>query len=429
MLSLYFNCRISNKSLIANGVSAGFFYPVIYPKIAPAIEYSQVQVLIKVIKSYSNLEFDAAIFNISLDDGDESIFLEISAVIDTYIRAKNINVSFLRPSTVDEWRHDLVRVSKLIKEQTPVLVVMNHDHLFVDYNAQAFGKIVTSVFSNLNENFGKALVYSHAPESIAELSSGYFNCSQYGIPFKQKDARYLSSILVMTLETLIAYLQRMKEPSNYIGRLIDWPGVTYDRFTLKVFNFPREFFKHFDGYGHFTGLRNIEDLRNGLTKVEFPCASRGVSVLVNFYYGLWVNCFLIYIRDILSNERSFLKGNKKIYISAIERSLNLFKKGYIELDFQSGLLPENTMKELEDALRSHIYYHANDLHILLNNEILLMYPNKFSHVLNKFKYKIKNLIPLCLKNQYQLFFRLREADNKLLISRHNKSEYLSNKSI
>jgi hypothetical protein len=45
----------------------------------------------------------------------------------------------------------------------------------------------------------------------------------------------------MTIETLDSYISCINKSNDYIGRLIDWPGVTYKPFTLKVFNFPREF--------------------------------------------------------------------------------------------------------------------------------------------------------------------------------------------
>jgi len=412
MISLYFNCRITNKGLIANSVAAGFFYPIVYPKTAQAIEYTQAQVLIKVIKSYSSIEFDTAIFNVSLDPEDHLMADDVKSAIDSNINAKQIIVRFTRPSTLEAWRGDLAEASKLIKANNPVMVVMNHDHLFVDYTPRIFNQTVDAIFPVTSENFGKALVYSHTPESIAELADDRFILSSDDIPFRQKDAKFLSSILVMTIETLESYVARINQSKDYIGRLIDWPGVTYDSFTLKVFNFPREFFKHFDGYGHITGLRNIGDLRNASGNIEFPNPSLGVAVLVDFYYHLWINCFAIYIRDRLNVGRGFWKSEKEIYVSAIENSLDLFKKGYINPDSQNAILPGALVKQVEDALRSHVYYHANELHEMLANEITLMHTSKSTKVYKILTNKIKHLIPFKFINQYKLLYKLERGRNK-----------------
>lgn len=412
MISLYFNCRVTGKNLISNGVGSGFFYPIIYPKNSRDLSFTQTEILLEVIKSYSSIEFDIAVFNISIDAQDDGISMSITEVIEEYIRANKIIVSFVRPSSLKEWQCDLVRVSELIGPNSPVLVVMNHDHIFVDYTPMVLGQIIEKIFPESNDNFGKALVYSHAPESIAELINNRYCLSRNGIPYKQKDSKHLSSILVMTLETLNSYISCINKSNDYIGRLIDWPGVTYKSFTLKVFNFPREFFRHFDGYGHITGLRSLEDSRRSMNAVQFPDVMLGIPTLAEFYYARWINCFMIYIRDELAVNRGLCSIEKDIFVCAIENSLNLFQRGYIDADCESGILPVVLRNQLDNAVRSQIYYHANELHVMLANEIALMHTSKSRKVYKILINQIKNLMPFEFIDQYKSLFQLKRERNK-----------------
>lgn len=411
MISLYFNCRVTGRNLISNGVGSGFFYPIIYPKNSQDLNLTQVEVLLNVIKSYSSINFDIAVFNISIDSQDIESIANISKAIEEHIKANKIVASFARPSSLKEWQCDLARVSKLIGANSPVLIVMNHDHAFVDYTPLIFNQIIENIFPESSDNFGKALLYSHAPESIAELINGRYCLTSDGIPYKQKVSKDLSSILVMTMETLDSYILSIDDSSDYIGRLIDWPGVTYQSFTLKVFNFPREFFRHFDGYGHVTGLRGLKDSRQDLAEVQFLDLIFDVSALVDFYYTNWINCFMLYIRDELSINRNFYKTEKDVFISSIENSLILFQRGYIEADCDSGILPAAIKDTLKNALRSQIYYQANELYLVLSNEITLMRPRGLKNFIKiKIKY-IRNLLPFYLINQIKLLHKLKRKRN------------------
>ena len=137
-----------------------------------------------------------------------------------------------------------------------------------------------------------------------------------------------------------------------------------------------------------------------------------MSYHIDFYYRLWINCFAIYIRDRLNIGRGFWRSEKEIYVSAIENSLELFKKGYINPDFKNGILPMAIVKQVEDALRGHIYYHANELHAMLANEIILMRTSKSSKVYKSLINKIKYLIPFKFINQYKLLYQLNRERNK-----------------
>jgi len=388
MLSLYFNSRITEQSLIPDRIDSGWFYPVTYPQRVGTGSLSQYAVLLKTIESYAVFKFDTVIFNITIDFIDSQIEEELKKLITDNYSANKIIIRFTRPSTLDEWKKDVAEVSSLIEKNSPVLVVMNHDHPFIDYTPDVFNAVVEKVFPKSGNNFGKALYYSHAPEVISSVINGrsrtkYMRQSG-GIYARDITDRWVVSIWVMTIETLGHILSReMCSGSSYMGR-IDWAGVEYDQLTLTTYVFPREFFKHFDGYGHITGMRLISDISTAKSTVlQFP-GDDDTNGIVDFYYQRWIDCFLLAVRDALRKETPSFASTNNIFKKAIEESLELFRIGYLEADVVAGLIHERRISALEGALRSHIYYFGNLLFESIKTDILLIDGDGF--------YKFKNLI-------------------------------------
>ena len=74
MISLYFNCFLTENTTdqLSDG-DRGFFYPVTYPRPLNVESISQIDILIKVIKSYSTIEFDVVVFNLDIPFATEEI--------------------------------------------------------------------------------------------------------------------------------------------------------------------------------------------------------------------------------------------------------------------------------------------------------------------------------------------------------------------
>jgi hypothetical protein len=121
---------------------------------------------------------------------------------------------------------------------------------------------------------------------------------------------------------------------------------------------------------------------------------------------------MIYIRDEMAVNRGLCNSEKDIFVCAIENSLNLFQRGYIDADCESGILPAVLRNQLDNAVRSQIYYHANELHVMLANEIALMRLSKTRQVYRILINQIKNLIPFKFINQYKSLFQLKRERNK-----------------
>jgi hypothetical protein len=368
-LSLYFNCKLTNKRLIPNSLTSEYFYPVIYPRNPLVNNVTQYEVLIETIKSYSAFDFKYAIFNIEIDGVDDLQKTEISEIISRIFKYDNFNINFVRPSNLASWRSDIKSAIALIGLNSPVLVVMNHDHPYVDYAPSVFVRVIDQIFSG--DNFCKAFYYSHAPEVISlamnGLKSGRFNLSNTGICESILINNWLDSYCVMTLGTLDHIFSKLKYSGDYIGRF-DWPGASYDNLKLRTYVFPREFFKHYDGYGHVSGLRLFSDVN--LPQGRNLTNSQNNSALIN--YQRWLDAFILLIRDSLRN-RIFLR--KKIFVDEIERSLLLFDLGYFKQDLIDGLLDEGAYQQAVIELRNAVYFNANSLFFLIKDDIFLTNSN------------------------------------------------------
>jgi hypothetical protein len=388
MLSLYFNCRLTEQRLTIDRPDSGYFYPVTYPQRIGAEIFNQYAVLLKTIETYAVFKFDTVIFNLAIDIIDDKIEEELKKLITDNYSASKIIIKMTRPSTVKDWINDTADASAQIKKNCPVLVVMNHDHPFIDYTPHAFNAFVEKVFPEMENNLGKALYYSHAPEVISWAVNGRARTKfikQHGSIYKSEVIdHWIDTICVMTMETLAHVWSKAKFSGPYIGR-VDWVGVEYSKLALTTYVFPREFFKHFDGYGHITGMRLISDIGNTeSTALQYPSKNDNSS-LVNFYYQRWLDTQLLSVRDSLRSGVFAVASRKSLFTKAIEESLDLFRVGYLNADVAAGLIDERRMLIVEVALRGHIYYYGNSLFDSIKTDILLMEGDTIS--------KFKKFIP------------------------------------
>ena len=362
-----------------------------YPEDVSTGSLNQYAVLLKTIKSYAAFKFDVIIFNIEIDNLNNQIQEELRECINKNYSANKLILNFTRPSTLDEWKKDLAEVVSAIESKSPVLVAFNHDHPFVDYTTDIFNALVEKVFPYSENNCGKVLYYSHAPETISramnDKSTAKIPWRNSAINIKTVRNHWVDSIWVMTPETLAYILSRaVCKTSTYMGR-IDWPQVSYDNLVLETHFFPREFFKHFDGYGHITGLESVGKLGlNQIYPIEYPTVhlinDKSDDEIVAFYYARWVSAFLLSIRDqLVQKYLFFIYPRKSEFIEAIENTLSVFRQSYINMDIDLNQLKVQDSERIFFRLRSKIYSHGNDLYSALLTEIVLIRGSFLRHLL------------------------------------------------
>lgn len=368
---LYFACKIVEDSLIPSGIESGYFYPVIFPK-RSEFQTSNFEIFLKTLDSYSKLDFTSAIFNLDLS----SISIEeaeiIKRKIQSLFRVNQLIIRFTRPNKVHDWLEEIESYRNLIDFNEPVLVALNHDHPWVDYNQNVFTEVVNQIFEENTDLTGRVLYYSHAPEVINWALHGR-NKERYtnigGNIFRCTNGhKWIDSIGVMTMETFLQIWKHVSFNGDYIGRF-DWKGVTFIDLDLTTYVFPREFFRHFDGYYHISGMKLSSELNlNSLTPNEFQI---DIEQLHFFYFQKWKDCYLFYLKDLLKNKRFSLKFNKEIFIEGIENSLELFLESYIQKDVEYGCLDAKNSKSLFWKLRNLIYYNGNTIYSQIKCDIEL----------------------------------------------------------
>jgi hypothetical protein len=391
-LSLYFNCRLTQGRLTPDTADAGYFYPVVYPK-QELHNHDQYKILIRTLESYSSLSFDVAVFNIEIDGISKAQEYELESLVKNKISAQKKILCFSRPSTVGAWRDDAINLSELVGENAPVLVVMNHDHPFIDYSPTPLMDVIDKVFGGGDVNLGKALYYSHAPEVVSWAING-----RGSIMFSRDKGLYTSSIIndwidsicILTPATLRRIWSKLRYSEEYIGRL-DWVGATYSDLGITTYVSPREFFKHYDGYSHISGLRLMTDLAY-LETLKVPLPPAALIPAVDFYYQRWIDTYLLAIRDYLKATGTTTASPGMKYRKILEHTLTLMHAAYLGEDARLGLIEKYMVGEIYNGLRNKVYFNANHLFIEIYTDILLIKPSLINSIKLKIYSVYKNLI-------------------------------------
>ena len=416
---LYFNSKITDKTVYFNtSISLTTYAEIPFPK-ESFLEYpDKLEILKKTLISYSKLKFEACVFNIEVDDSNNS-FKEIKSLIAENFNCKDISINNNRPSSLIEWRKDLEGIRERFGDDTLIFLCQNHDHPFVDYQSSSFEKVVNSVFPKAENNFSKCLVYSHSPD----LTSISYGANKDGVYqffqtensiYKTKTINtYFDSIVILTLETIFHILNQLKFSGDYLGRF-DWPGVRFDNLQNHYYFFPREFFRHFDGYYISTGMRCFEDLNESKhLPFQFPKAGN-TTEKINFYYQRWIDNFMIYLRDELLKKPS-KTAIYKTYKNALISSLSFFDRTYLKEDLEHSLIAAEEYEMLKIGLENKVYFNFNSIFNTLNTELVL-YNRGYRYQLKRFynnnlKYHwivsiIKFLIPK------KIFIKMRDLFEK-----------------
>ena len=381
---LYFNTKIISRTI--HEFNKNSFYPVIAPKdeVVNNKYKFNFKILKEPLKSYSKLNFEYAIFNIELEEKKDE--LELEEVISSFFSMTKKELRFERPSTQKGWVNDIKRLSKFKKK--PIFTVFNHDHIFLDHQLNTFKKIVKDVFQGDPTDFKKVFYYSHAPEIMSMI----FSKETPYLINKVKDNKHLysfkylnfsiDSFAIMTYETLAYIFNSIIKHPKYIGRM-DWPGLYFKKLKIEAIVYPREFFSHYEGYGHVTGTK----LYKNIHKVE-SLKKLSPQEILDFYYIKWLNISFLFLRDSLRNKS---KNLREKYQKSIETSIETFLATYVEEDFHNKAIEKATFEMVVFNLRSKIYKNANEIFLQISVDNQLGF-SKSNQIKKAFKDKLKNTI-------------------------------------
>ena len=368
---LYFNTKIIAGNIYENNQNS--YYPTMNPKeevIVDKYEFN-LNILKSTLKSYSKLDFIHAIFNIEVLNSNHE--KEIKDLIAKFFSKISVEIQFKRPSDIISWKKDIKRLSKY--KHTPIFTVFNHDHIFLDYQLDTFRSIVNEVFNGDSSDYKKIFYYSHIPEFLSKiLNTNRFNKLKINRINNLYSLKYINvnidSFAIMTYDTLSYIFKSIIKYPNYIGR-IDWQGLYFRKLKVEAFVYPREFFGHYEGYGHVTGTKLYKNLNivNSINKLS-------IEDKLEFYYSKWLNNSFLYIRDFVFSK--FFRP-RFFFHKALENSFEIFKTSYLEEDLKYQIIDQTTFNILIPNLRSKIYRNANDIYLELktDNELGFRFWTKF----------------------------------------------------
>ncbi|MBT6170041.1 MAG: hypothetical protein HOH98_04750 [Flavobacteriaceae bacterium] len=359
-MNLYFNTKLVGSTIHEN--SSQTFYPVVNPK-----DYYMnndtlpFEILKSVLISYSKLQFKKCVFNIELINTDDNS--EIKNLIEENFNNTQVFISFKRPYDKNTWMEDITKHFGNNLDQ-PILLAMNHDHQFIDYQDNTFINILNKIFPSNENNFKKVFFYSHIPELISAAENRIFIQNKKYVEVEKslysiKGLNHqVDSVTIMTARTFHYIISQIIIDIEYFGR-IDWKNLFFKKLNINGFFYAREFFRHFEGYHHVSGIRINKDL---------SLNSSSKKVNLEFYYEKWLNLSIFLLRDGLKN---FSLNKKKHLIKLVEKSIQIFNDSYLTEDANYNIISKDECEELKYSLRSKIYYNLNMIYseIKIDNEL------------------------------------------------------------
>ena len=362
-----------------------------YPRsIKPMDSLKKVDVFKMQLCSMKTLPITRIILNVASSNEFSSDIPSLYAYANEMFPNAEIVREQERSTKLDQWRMSSNTAVDFFGVDTPVIWVFNHDHIFVDYRPDPF---INSINTTL-ELYDKKpffLMYSHAPEQIAFN----FDASSYkrrlailfGTDFGFHDncellpnglyrSRRTGSIdgFFVTTPRAIRWLWNSAiwngDPRfiEYAPRP-DWRGVSFPGIVVELISSTREFFRHFDGYGHVMTARNALVLQlntnmNLFNRVAHhrPEVFHGKQVGDDIftledealsYSEIFFDLMSIALRDQLLTGHLTQKTDKVMTI--IERLYQIFKCQYLECPGELNHL--NTEEQIRlDMITRHFIF-------------------------------------------------------------------------
>jgi len=280
-----------------------------------------------------------------------------------------------RPTTKEKWLESISEATQFFGKNTPVLCVQNHDHLFVEYCPNEFVLAVNRAFKE-QQSENNYMIFSHFPEICSFTASplSYANrlSALNGLDFKvtkivksiDGDTRtiegFLASFFITTMRGLRRVWSNAIVTTDYAPRS-EWAGVSYGKLRFNIFYSNREFFRHYDGYGHVTmipsclGMSEDDiDVDLYVEKYKAPLArsidSQVLSAtpptqqeLAEAYVCYFESNYLLAFRDFLFFSSRHRTGSPDLMLffgqlvdslckANIERDSNYWRQGSYELE-------------------------------------------------------------------------------------------------
>jgi len=382
---LFVNTYLDNSRKTALGL--GKSRPS-YPRPRMPLSYlERLKVFRLCLKSMAKIPFTKVLLNVEAHDSygmTADAFLELAREI--FSNATVISGGF-RPTTQEGWLESISEATQFFGENTPVLCAQNHDHFFTEYCPNEFMLAVNRAFYG-NQSENNYMGFTHFPEVCSFVASPLSYSARLrcwpGAGMKTSnivqsidgDTRwirsgFLASAFITTMRGLHRVWANATVTTNYAPRN-EWPGVSSGNLQFNMVVSNREFFRHYDGYGHVTFIPSCLgmceddiDLDLYVEKSKVPLlqsiSSQSVSAkvptqeeLAAAYVDYFESNYLLAFRDFLF-YKSVHSGDSTDVMMFFNKLFDSLRKANIERD--SSYWHQGTY-ELDDVieLTQHAIY-------------------------------------------------------------------------
>ncbi len=392
-IGLYVNFLITSEGAVPAAPGT-----LVYPRCqSPGDPANKTEVAKFALKSMQCLPFSKVVLNLQYDGEKGTHAEDLIQYAKGCFPSAEVLARTSRPSTVEAWKVDTEDVAAWFGEETPIVCVYNHDHVFVDRDASSFLGSIEEVFRD-SDGAPRYLVYSHTPECLAMIASirgtelavrNAFNMDlrcgdvvQVGAyTYKLPIHGHIPSFFVTTAEGLRRIWESASPAGEYVPRP-EWHGLEFPGVSFDLYLPTREYFRHFDGYGHvttlgqgmalgFTGFpgamaRAREHTNVFLAEVLNPTSSATIEVLEESYYRIFCDNYLLGIRNALIlaiSEGRFFRARDH-FTQAFQRFVNAYLRVGIDVSVE-------VCDEIKLRLLHRIMSRANELQSLILADALV----------------------------------------------------------
>jgi hypothetical protein len=333
-IALLISIRLTNQigAMPSTRIST---YPTLYPKDSN----NKVEVLERSIASIGSLPISDIFYYIEIDSDIQYSESRFEVLLRTIFKSATIHALTNRPTTKQSWLMVVDRLEKEISDTKPIVLILNHDHIFVDTDPRMFLQTLLYLCTNNQNHY---LIYSHAPECVSlalNFDALNFRQSHYnGGTFPRSrpveitkelygmHALHIDGVFATTLSGMRYLWENTIVTTEYAPRP-DWPGVQIGA-PLKVFFSTREFFRHFDGYGHITRLPSMLGL--SLARLQNSCSTYSKEysddLMLDFRVNLFESVYLLSIRDYIYHQ--LYKKETIEYFDQLQMHIDSFLRAY-----------------------------------------------------------------------------------------------------
>lgn len=392
-LCIYINTKLTREAPFVPTESSEF-RPT-YPSHYPLDTLQKDKVLLLSLQSMKRLNVKKVIINVDADEHFKGA--------DEFIKkqAKNIfsNAEVVseecRPTNKTQWLQSCSFAERFFGSKNPVICMFNHDHIFVDPFPHVFEDMVETIFNQTTDHF---VMYSHTPE-VVSMTNDYkshdfrlFRTKLIRAPhsepkhlgqnlFHVRRSGSIDGLFIACIPSLTKMWQKLSSHSDYIPRP-DWLGNSFGEHEFDTIHSQREFFRHFDGYGHVTSMPQMMGMSfsdfdtHGYykgRKTILDCLSKSeendirTKELLESYTKIFSEVYLLMLRDKHFAQINDGKGMGCKNLS-LDPAIKTFFRSQVIMDMAYAKIPQIKTQNVLASLASMIYSKKLELFYLITTD-------------------------------------------------------------